>query len=179
MLLLIEFLANKEIYDREGSKHKMPLPTIKALHERPVAILYSQHPLWAMTIFTIAASSVLLGFTVAINVKSPGRPSMGSDCDNRNNPVFWQMITQLLLHVLFIFCVLAPVLRDKEGWLHVHKFWFYASIATSLLSAVLGVVLYSTLCDTGGWMASLLLGWASAATAAGAAAQLAGGIRKS
>jgi hypothetical protein len=156
----------------------MPLPTMKSLHERPIRTILSQQSVWAISIFTISASSVLLGFAVATNIKNPGRANTNGNCDNRNDPVFWQMITQLLLHVLFVICVAAPVLRDKEGAFKVQKFWFYASVFTSIVAAVLGVALYATVCGNGGWLASLLLGWAAAVTGAAAAAQLAGGIRR-
>ncbi|ORY61444.1 uncharacterized protein BCR38DRAFT_487199 [Pseudomassariella vexata] len=139
--------------------------------------LLSQASVWAISIFAIAASSVLLGIAVAMNIKNPIKVP---DCTSkqRDDPQFWQVITQLLLHVLLVLCIVVPVLRDHEKWVKVHRFLFYTSVAVSIVSEVLSLVLYGTICGSNGWLAGFLLDWAARVTAAAAAAQLAGGIRR-
>ncbi|KAI1636877.1 hypothetical protein F4809DRAFT_662010 [Biscogniauxia mediterranea] len=148
-----------------------------ALGSRPLARLLSQQTLWALSVVAIAISSVLLGYAVAMNIKSPVARAPG--CDNKNDPAFWQELGQILLRVLLVVCLLVAVLRDREDKVKVSgRPIFYAATAVSIASEILALVLYGVICGSDGWLAMLLLQWAASVGAAAAAAQLAGAISK-
>ncbi|KAI5917327.1 hypothetical protein F4810DRAFT_716550 [Camillea tinctor] len=147
-----------------------------AFRERPLGRMLSQQTLWALVVVAIAISSVLLGYAVALNIKSPFQRS---SCDNRNDPAFWQGLGQILLRVLLVICLFVAVLRDREEKIKVNgRLIFYVAIAVSVVSEILALVLYGVICGSDGWLAMLLLQWAAGVGAVAAAAQLAGAISK-
>ncbi|KAI1488318.1 hypothetical protein F5X96DRAFT_646163 [Biscogniauxia mediterranea] len=62
-----------------------------------LARLLSQQTLWALSVVAIAISSVLLGYAVAMNIKSPVARAPG--CDNKNDPAFWQGLGQIRTYI--------------------------------------------------------------------------------
>ncbi|KAI3324095.1 hypothetical protein HD806DRAFT_543509 [Xylariaceae sp. AK1471] len=154
-------------------------PDIPDVRPRTLGLssLTRKQNIWALFIFFISVSSVLLGFSVAVSLKSPiVRPN---GCDNRSDPAFWELLGQTLLRLLLVLCLFVPVLRDRrnvEGLrtLRINSYLiYYLTIGVSFASELAALVLYATLCGNDGWLAELLLGWVGALTAAGAAAQLA------
>jgi hypothetical protein len=157
---------------------KMP-PSLSDVRTRALSLssLTRKQNLWALFIFLTSASSVLLGFSVAVSLKTPvTRPD---SCDNRSDPEFWELLGQTILRILLVLCLLLPVLRDGrevEGLrvLRISSYWiYYLAIWISFASELVALVFYATLCGNGGWLAGLLLGWVVTLAAAGAAAQLA------
>ncbi|KAI0144401.1 hypothetical protein GGR57DRAFT_333956 [Xylariaceae sp. FL1272] len=175
----------------------IPPAVLARLPSAPLHTLVRKQNIWAFFILLTSASGVLLGFGVALNLKNPvARPN--STCDNRSDPIFWQILGQTVLRVLLVVCISVPVLKDRkstakraaedegphapgngEPMLRIGSYViFYACVGVSIVSELLALVLYATLCGNGGWLADLLLGWAASITAAAVAAQIAVALEK-
>jgi hypothetical protein len=154
-------------------------PSLPDIRPFTLSTLTRKQNIWALFIFLISASNVLLGFSVAVNLKNP--VVRLDSCDNRSDPSFWALLAETPLRLLLVLCLLVPVLRNRhQPMLRINSYpIFYLMVGISFASEVVALVLYATLCGNGGWLANLLLGWVAALTAAGTAAQLAVALERS
>lgn len=140
----------------------------------------SQHSVWAVTLMTATLTSVLLGFAIATSSRDQ-TPALHATCDTKNDPAFWQRLTQLLVHETVLLCLVSPVVRPHTRdriRLLPGRAWFLAAVALSALTQVLSTVSYAAACGNSGWTAALFMEWLADVTLVGAAAQLAGGIAR-
>ncbi|KAK7966581.1 uncharacterized protein PG986_000858 [Apiospora aurea] len=142
----------------------------------------SQHTVWLVVLVTATLTSIFLGFAVAIS-SSPSAPALHATCATKSDPVFWQRLAQLFVHLALLACLVSPAVRphtrDCVRLSAPGRGWFFAAVGLSALARVLSLVSYAAACGNPGWTAALFMGWIADVTLLGAAAQLAGGITRS
>lgn len=150
----------------------MPSPSPSALSLPPAEMSRTPRKLniWALFIFLVTISTIMLAFAVTISIKFPAtRPKY---CVNGNDPVFWELVSQTPLRLFLIMCLFIMVLRDQRDDEDSRKIKmgnypvFYTTVGFSFTAQLTGLILYAVMCEYG-WLANLLFGWAATVTVSG------------
>jgi hypothetical protein len=146
--------------------------------------ILGQSILWFLVVTCMAASSSFLGYSIA-KIKSGNESDSSSSSGPsstggfNDDPDFWNILGNVFLTCLNVYCTLVPVLRDRRhgrGDIKVRHVVFYGSVTVVMIASILTPVLYTQLPSQNAKVAVSVLNVVAGTFQATVAAQLAGGI---
>jgi len=114
--------------------------------------------------------SVISGILVGVGLMQSRSPQCVPDPGSRDDG-FYELISQLLLQLLSLYCTLIPLARDKA--IQLRTWWFGLTLTGSAVAAVVAPATYGW-----SWRASMIASFMSTFAALMASVQLAGGVQK-